>query len=100
MTLLALVAPAASSVVGWAVVGLVPGFLAARVYQGGRHGPDGDTAVGLAGVAAAVGGGAFAWAVGPAGGMPFILTMAAAALAAAAVVLAIQWVGPQPRPAR
>ncbi|HEX4607706.1 MAG TPA: hypothetical protein VH092_05810 [Urbifossiella sp.] len=99
MMLLASLFPDAGSVLGWTAVGLVPGFLAARVYRGGRLGPFGDTAVGGAGVAAAVVGGAITSSLGPAPavGSPLMGTLAAAALAATAVVLAVRWFGPQPQ---
>lgn len=99
MATFAFLAPDPASLLGWVVVGLVPGFLAARVYRGGRLGPGGDVAVGAAGVVGAVAGGTLAGGFGPAPGavMPLMAGYVAAALAAIAVVLPLRWLGPQPR---
>ena len=78
-------------VIAWVAVGLIPGFLAARVYRGGRYGPVWEWAVALTGVAAAVGAGALVRSAGPApvdGLGLWRSTLAAAAAATLAVWVA------------
>jgi uncharacterized membrane protein YeaQ/YmgE (transglycosylase-associated protein family) len=85
------------SLLAWVAVGLIPGFLAARVWRGGGYGPVRDSAVGLAGVIAAVAAGALTRSLAPdlegSGVMPGLL---AAALAASVLVAALR----SPAPAR
>lgn len=78
----------------WVAVGLIPGFLAARVYRGGGYGVYGDSAVVAVGVVAGVAGGVAARAAAPVPDPGLWLSLLAAAAASTLVVWAVRFRGP------
>ena len=104
MSMFAEVSLTFGSLLAWVAVGLIPGFLAARVHRGGRFGTAGDTALAVAGVAAAVTGALLFGLFGsePLAGLGLggpVVGVAAALLSATVVVALVCAVVPRPDPA-